>query len=332
MESEFSRSGYVSKAVDRYLEWLSIPFYVVLYGFNEDSQRYEFRYFRSAKRGDSRYASRVTRRFDDVASRVPSREFFKFGHHGIIHSSCLLVTLTFGRSIDLVVAWVSLGPFLNGYLSYLRRRYGKIAVLRCWESHVDGYPHIHVLILFKDWSFKGFSYRSKKKATYGKLMYAVDSKDSIARGWSYGHVKVLAVSSVHSGFSYVGKYLRKSVRVSEGDSGSAVVKTLALCWDFHKRAYSLSGDWSLAPSDLIVPLKSNSNSGVPFWALLDGSRRYCGVVSWKLYGFYKGDSVFLSSDSGVLDVSMVNDLGYSGLLHRPFDVDDWRHSSFERER
>jgi hypothetical protein len=211
--------------------------------------------------------------------------------------------------VDLGSAWRSVGVDFNRYLSALRKQFGKLSVVRCWESHLDGFPHVHALILFKDWSFKGFSHVNLK----GKLSYRVYSVNSVKGCWDHGHSDVLAMSSTQAGFGYVGKYLRKSVQVSDD---SKVVKTLALCWDFRKRAYSLSGDWRLQASDLIVPLTSNSNldSGVPSFLSLPSERSE--ALSWSLFGLYKGDHVLLGSDGGDLGISAIRELLDSGLMQR----------------
>jgi len=297
---------FVARTVQRYVAWLKVATFVVLFGFGEDGEPV-FRYFRSPKRGDFRYAWRVKRRFDGVEDRVPkSKPFFKFGEHGIVRSRCLLVTSTYGRSVGLTTAWRSIGVDFNRYLSYLRKKYGKLSVVRCWESHLDGYPHVHALIYFQSWSFKGFSHVNLK----GKLTYRVYSRRAVQKGWRHGHVDVLAMSSVHSGFHYVSKYLCKSVQVS---GESKVVKTLALCWQFRKRAFSLSGDWQLAPSDLIVDgANSNSVSVVPGFSGV--SSDVSTEISWKMFGLMLHGHALLGDDGGDLEVSAVDELLNDGLL------------------
>jgi len=305
---------FVARSVSHYVAWLKQVTYIVLWMSGESGEPV-FRYFRSPKRGDFHYAWHVNKRFADVEPRVVSKPFFTFGCHGIVRSRCLLLTATYGRTLPLVDAWRSrVGIDFNRWLSYLRKKYGKLSVVRCWESHLDGYPHVHALVYFQESDFKCFSHIGLKGKNKGKLSYRVFSSSAVKRGWAHGHVDVLAMSSVHAGFSYIGKYLRKSVQISGNSKNSNVVKTLALCWRFHKRAFSVSGDWSLAPSDLIVA-GTNSNSvsdGPGFSQVVFDS----GLVEWSLFGIFMGDHVLLGSDGGDLEISGIDALFDAGLKQR----------------
>jgi hypothetical protein len=60
--------------------------------------------------------------------------------------------------VPLDVLWEEVGQDFNRWISAMRRRYGKISILRSWESHEDGYPHIHCVLLFDECEFKTFFY------------------------------------------------------------------------------------------------------------------------------------------------------------------------------
>jgi hypothetical protein len=68
----------------------------------------------------------------------------------------------------------------------------------------------------------------------------------------------------------------------------ARLKTLAFCWYFRKRSFSLSRYIAQLYSDLINDLKSNSNLNCDIELCLDGDVVFCGVAEWSLYGFVKG--------------------------------------------
>ena len=321
-------AGYLSSQVSAYLEWVCQPTYVCLYGFNQSLQDYEYRWFRSRKRGDSKYALHVESRFDALARIVPETKFFGFGVHGSVESRCQYLTLTYARSLGLRDVWRSVGSDLNRFLSRLRHLYGKLGVVRCWESHDDGFAHVHAVVLFRDHVFSGRSWRSPA----GSLSYRVVGvdRDSLKGSWVHGFMDICMMASVKAGFRYIKKYLSKSVR-SDGDSSSKQVKTLAMCWDSHKRSFSMSGYWGSSSHDLISPL-TNSTVFTPYLACLDGSRIFLSVREWHLMGILASDEVKWLGDSGVLSHSDVKVLLESPYFHsraeRSFFVDPLEWSGF----
>jgi len=306
--------------INQYHQWLNIPFYPVLKGWNPLKGDFVFKYFRSSKRGDFRYACRVERRFDMVTKSLPDIEFFTYGVHGHVESPCLEVTLTFDpKKISLQDAWVNIGRFENVFLAGLREHYGhkvggrridaKINVTRVWESHKDGFPHVHLIILFLNHFFKGFSHVVMKGTKKGGLDYLVGERegdrkevDKIAEYWKGGFIKVKLMSSLKGGFRYQKKYLTKSVSADETEyeksHGSIGLKTLACCWVFRKRSFGISGSWGSAYNSITV--NRNSNRFVPFVACFDGSKLYVEPIKWSLFGFYKGDNVLLKAESSSL--------------------------------
>jgi hypothetical protein len=297
-----------------YQAWKALPFIVVVSGWNESTSDYDYAWFRSPKRGDWRYARRVERRFDLFSESIPEVKFFPYGVHGHIETSCLLLTLTYDRSFGCENAWRSIGKDVNLLLSDLRRKYSSkeskchIKTVHVWESHEDGFPHVHLVALFSNHVFGGFSHSVVKGSRKGKLDYLIDEVKVFEGYWKRGFVKVLAMSSVQSGFKYLKKYLTKSVLVSDLDSKT--VKTSACCWLFRKRSYGISRSWG-STLNLIRPLYTNSNRKIPFWACLDGSRIHIGVQKWRLNGFYKGDHVLLKGESGLLTRRQVAELSES---------------------
>ena len=65
-----------------------------------------------------------------------------------------------------------------------------------------------------------------------------------------------------------------------------VTKTLALCWFFHKRSFSVSGDITRIYSNMITH-RDNSNLSVPCLRAFDDSKVICEVSRWHLCGFVK---------------------------------------------
>jgi hypothetical protein len=117
----------------------------------------------------------------------------------------------------------------------------------------------------------------------------VHEKDSIAGGW-HSNVDVKAMSSLKGGFSYIKKYLLKNNNVDEADSKALL--TLALCWAFRKRAFSVSGQFRKALTDLIR-IMHNSNKHICQVSLLG---EVMNETRFSVLGFVPIDVVGLNGD------------------------------------
>ena len=317
------QSFSVGNTVSHYKDWLSNPTFLVWRGHDVVHSKTKFSYSLSPKRGSSMYARRVCRRWDVVSDSVPDLKFFKYGVHGNVSSSFLELTYTYSRCVvleggkwvpckngtpnsrlvPLPFAWQNVAFHINRSRSYLTKKYGKCSVARVWESHKDGFCHVHALFFFKDYSFKGFSHRNSK----GKLEYLVNNhdRDAIAKSWKHGFIKVKLMSGSKSGFRYMKKYLTKSVKADDRDSKT--VKTLALCWYFNKRAFSLSRDWQLGVHDLI---SCNSNSN--FLDVLSDVSPF----EYSLLGLNRGNHDLFKAEFGDLSRSDAHSLVLSPNFHR----------------
>lgn len=267
------------------------------------------------KRGNDAYVWHVHSRFATIEKRLPGAQFFHWGDRSLVHSSCLAFSLTFNPSrFPLIESWELLPDFINSFLSWLRSAYGSIAVARVDESHLSGYPHVHLIVLFRHYSFDCFPWIAKRGSNRGKLSYRVQSKRRMASHWAGGNIDVFGMASLKAGFHYGKKYLLKSVSssvpgskarsvsASEFDSLSDSAKkhllTLALGWVFRSRSFSLSGDWGLS-LDLNTGVMYNSKPADCFPLVAQGP---C-IVRWSLSGYYRGDNVLLESSCGVLSHS-----------------------------
>ncbi len=281
-EEVFDSGFSLADVVYYYNQWVDVPLWVLVSGFNEFTGEYEYGVFRSPKRGDKKYSRKVMFRFFGLLDRLKHDDFFNYRDRRRVSTRLLLVTLTYDRKRKgLEDSWRDVGSDFNRWISNKRRMFGKIDLVRTWESQEAGWCHVHALMLFKDYEFKECWADRKRR-------WRVRSKDRdrVKSGWGHGWADVQAVSSMRGGFYYVGKYLRKCV--DAGRAKSEGLKTLALCWFFRKRAFSVSGGFMGAYHDLIVSL-SNSNKEVAFQFLLDADPVECEVVEWRLMGFIKGD-------------------------------------------
>jgi hypothetical protein len=203
--------------------------------------------------------------------------------------------------VDFAYAWQNVGVDFNRWICGIRSKFGSVSVVRVFESHESGYPHVHALLVFHSHKFEGRSMKNMR----GKLIYRVVGSDfnnlkSLVDGanrWAQGYSDFELVNSYRGGIRYLAKYLAKSTSIKE--AGPKGVKTLAMCWFFHKRSFGYQGE--MFSSDEIG-LSTNSNlsdesssvssfissSGSSFLCVgfdLFGKPVYEEVVRWKLRGF-----------------------------------------------
>jgi len=214
---------------------------MILTKWNKKKWRNDVFAVKCAKRGNDVYVSRVKSRFRGVCRRSEDLTFFNPKDRGHKETSALWVTLTYDtKRCSYSEAWENIGIEFNGFMSYIRRHFGKVSCCRVFESFENGHPHIHCILLFKEHSF------SVLRDARGQ--FRIHEKDIIADGW-HSNVDVKAMSSLSGGLSYLKKYLLKGIDVLKSDSKG--LKTLALCWIYRKRAFSVSGSFRQALTDLV---------------------------------------------------------------------------------
>lgn len=280
----------VETIVEHYSNWVAEPFYVVVVGWNQSKADYEYAYFRSLKRGNSYYSYEVMCKFRQLHYGIEDKAFFTYGERDRrkIKSSVVLASLTYARTYDVEDTWRTCGEDYNRWITGLRRKYGDIDVVRCFESQTDGQCHIHAVLLFKEMRFQGFRW-NKYKNGRRIITYRVGDIKPFRAGWKYGFSDFQLCHSLRGALKYISKYLTKSV--SKDEENGKNIKTLALSWFFHRRSFSISGEIANVYSDLIHMPHDNSNTVVPHFELLDGSTLNCEVSRWRLYGFARGDDV-----------------------------------------
>jgi len=271
----------VPEIVERYFEWVNVVTYMILSRWNGSEN--EVFVVKCAKRGNDVYRSRVSRRFAGLCSRAEDLVFFNPKDRGAKKTRALWVTLTNDtKRCSFGGAWRNVGIEFNRFMAYVRKKFGNVSCCRVFESFENGYPHIHCILLFESTWFSVFRDR--------KGQFRVHSKKVIARGW-HSNVDVKAMHSLAGGFSYQKKYLLKNIDAEKADSKA--LKTLALCWAYRKRAFSVSGRFRQLLSDLIRDMH-NSNCQLR-QVTLEG---VILVQEYRFYvlGFVPADVVRLKED------------------------------------
>ena len=293
---EYLRLNFsIDEIVEKYKDWASEDKYMILTKWNKKEWKNEVFAVKCAKRGNDVYHSRVESRFRGLSHKAENLVFFNPKDRGKKQTSALWTTLTYDTKLcSYKQAWEQIGIEFNGFMAYVRRHFGKVSSCRVFESFENGYPHIHCILLFQEYSFSVF--RDVKG------QFRAHEKAVIAQGW-HSNVDVKAMSSLAGGFSYLKKYLLKSIDLENADSKG--LKTLALCWVYRKRAFSVSGGFCKALTDLITDLH---NSNKPLVQItLDGDKLM--EEKFFLLGFVKAEDIkiekriwFIVLDSGQIDL------------------------------
>ena len=202
-----------------------------------------YRFVRASKRGNEIYNYNTTERFKEIESRIPSLDYFDTSHKYDTkikrETSALFISLTYDQSrISWREAWQSVSHDINLFRAKVRQEFkSQISSIRCFESQKNGYPHIHLLIFFKDYKFRVHFKDSSKKGKKGKWRIDYKIMKRLASFWGFGFKDVSGVYNSTKAFRYIGKYLFKTL----ASWGKEDKLTLALCWYFRKRSFSLIG-------------------------------------------------------------------------------------------
>jgi hypothetical protein len=282
--------------------WESFSEFLLLRKEDLRSGEVDYVAVKCSKRGNDVYAARLSARLGWLEDHVPNVEFFKIKDFQVdrkVSSRLLWVTLTWDtKKSGLVYAWEHLGEDFNRFVSNLRRKWGKLSIFRVWESYKNGYPHVHAVVYFHEAEFTVFPHWSSEE---NKLTFRVKEKAEIGECW-HSHVDIQAISSTSALFNYIRKH-QKNILMGLGNPSvteeepsdvglssmaPSGLRSLALCWLFRKRSFSVSGDFRAVLSDLIRTLHNSNCRGQ---VDLEG----CMVkdVEWTFIGIFEGERLGL---------------------------------------
>lgn len=263
--------------VDRYTDWVFDDTFMIMskvhkkdYFVRDSVKKRKFvcsepvgvDYFavKCSKRGNDVYRSRVYKKFSGL-SKFADMVFFNESDLSPVpkFTKALWVTLTYDTKLkSFAEAWRDLPSEFNRFMSFVRKRFGKVSCCRVYEAFENGYPHIHAVLLFDDSTFEVFPHYSNKKR---KMVFACRSESVFQQGW-HSWVDVEGMGSVGRAFRYQKKYLLKSIDVGASCKRNKFVKTLALCWIFLKRAFSVSGKFRSRLADLTKAMHNSNRKKV----------------------------------------------------------------------
>lgn len=288
--------------VEYFITWMNYDEYMVLQKQTFDGENFDKKTIavKCSKRGNDVYKYRVRKRFSFL-STLENKILFDWENKALKKhkSSCLFVTLTFNPSLcGINEAWeVRVGREYNSWITNLRNKFGRVEAIRTFEGYENGYPHIHVVLLFGDVEFNTFKGNND--------IWRIQEKKVFELGWK-SWVDVQAVKDLKGGLWYLSKHILKN-QVVEGDPSGEddlwkYYLTLALNWIFQKRSFAISGGFL----DLMSSMhKSNLNTCVQI--TLEGDSAYYHVV-WVFIGIFSAKKLGISNNSWSVDLSL-RDLG-----------------------
>lgn len=260
---------------------------------------------RLSKRGNDVYWSRVGKRLSRIRN---IKNVTLFSRENIKRSRVLHVTLTFDTKLCSVgEAWERIGQDFNRWISAMRRKYGRISYFRDWEAFANGFPHVHLLMIFHDYDFRVFrTQKYDEEKGRRRTVWRVSEKSEFEIGW-HSFVDVEAVRYLKNGLGYVMKYLTKTFNEDPEERGlekSLRNLTLAMCWLFRKQSFAVSGHFL----DLIGQLRNSNGSGLVQMDLFGDS--VSNLVEWVFLGIFSGEELGLGSScwSSIVPQSLVNRL------------------------
>jgi hypothetical protein len=248
--------------------WQNYAEYMVLKGENVFSGEKLFLAVKCSKRGNDVFAGRLRRRlgFFKAVRGVKMFDPKDFGADRSIKTNLLWVTLTYdSKRCSLDDAWQNCMSEYNTFITNLRNRYGKIEVLRFIQPFDDdtgkayGYPHFHLVLLFKEAKFDVFPHLEENSEGALQLRYRIQQRSEVKQqGKWHSFVDVLALSSPGAVVNYCRKYAQN---VCYGSSEKAVL-TAGILWLYRKQTFSMSAGFRESYVEFIRAMQDSKASNI----------------------------------------------------------------------
>lgn len=262
---------------DLFIEWYTfdeiMPIRCTYRLSNKDTVT-EMKIHKSIKRCNDVYIKAIKEKMSSFSEQEP-RIFFDRDWKTKKTNALKIVLEYDATTYTLGEAWHFVGIDFNRFISNIKKHFGKSVHLRAWHSHDSGYPHIDVMIYFKDFEFSAVEWYDVKEE---KLSYRIHPKQKVKHhgkycrqaikdAWQQGYVDIKCVDSMGGTFKEQLKYVTHEL------DGEKYPLTNAMVWYFRKQSFGVSRDfakvvWGASNSiDLVEPsdadaisqIRSNSN-------------------------------------------------------------------------
>lgn len=204
-----------------------------------------------SKRGNDKYVKQFKEKLNPLFLK-PSIMFFDPLFNRKV-TPMLYTTLEWNSNeYTISEAWRNVGSKFNNFLSKIKQKYGKIEFLRVWQTHESGYPHIHMLIYFKEKEFEVFDHTSKKGKKTFRLSYQGEDLKFLKNCWGCGFSDYIGVDDTKEGLKDLLKYITRDLKGGKSDLTNTMV------WIYGKQAIGISKKfipelWGEPPIDLTEP-------------------------------------------------------------------------------
>jgi hypothetical protein len=268
-----------------YEHWECTAEALILKATNLRSGEVSFVGVKASKRGNDVCAKRQNEKISFLRSLRKDAQFFSMEDAlaGRALSNVLWVTLTFDSKLcSLHDAWIHLSPRISSFLDGLKKRFGDVQHFLTPEVFPDqngeafGYPHVHMILLFKEQKFKVFPWMEKDEEGRETLSYRIQERDQIrdAGDW-HSFIEIKALRNASGVVGYCRKHMENTI---QGESSQAFLNN-SIMWLYRKKSYSMSQDFRACLVEFITAMQV---SGASFQLDLMGER--VQEWSWEFLG------------------------------------------------
>jgi hypothetical protein len=162
------------------------------------------------KRGNDKYCKKTYRKISNISKVMLEKVV-------IMHTltNTLFLTLTFEqRGYDEDELYKIADKYFNVFITWLRKKFGRLIYIKSKEAHVSGFPHFHLVVIFLDTLFETTVWYSKEDGKPTIRLADENIRNEIKSCWKHGFVDIQAVrypKDIHKYMSKVAFYVSKSV-------------------------------------------------------------------------------------------------------------------------
>jgi hypothetical protein len=306
------------KLTQLYQEWVLDDNEIIIKGTNTETGEEKWVAVKAAKRGNDVDAYRITRRLRCLRDTILSYTRDEEDQDQLRQTRAVYVTMTIDPRLveyDLDYAWRYLAYWFNLFKAKLAKRCGtvqcyvdekgefasrvkpcKISVLRSWESHESGWPHIHAILCFEDFHWGIFPTLNKK----GRTVWRVKLKDVFEDAWPYGWVDVIALTpgtvekNIENVVWYVGKNLSDMDYRLISTWPRKRLLTQSILWYYGMRSFAVSG--CLLKDDDFTPSDDLNKRTCVTQTTIEGDELVDSPWEWELVGLIRRKDTELHRD------------------------------------
>lgn len=283
----------LSGLLELFEAWRDYPEYMVVRGIHRETGERRWCAVKSSKRGNDVFA----RRLDDRLGFLDGDGVFFnpwVENQKDVKTRLLWVTLTYDPSwCSMDEAWRTIGEKFNLWITTMRYRYGEIAYVSFPQAFPDqegrayGYPHFHVILLFKDHEFNVFGHmetidRGENKGQK-ELVWRIQERDELEfQGHWNAFIDVKALGSMRAVWNYAKKHCYNA---GYGSSDEAIVNN-AIMWFYSKKSFNMSGDFRDHYIESIVRAMHSSKIQETFDVDERGQKVVLADWTWEFVGLF----------------------------------------------